>query len=346
MNTLLKTRLLASLIGIAVSGGALLPSLAWAQTADATLRGKAPPEMQITAKNVATGVIRHTNSAADGSYALVGLAPGTYTVDAGPGTERTVTLTVASTATLDFNAPAPAPSTTTTLSGVSVTASTLAEVKTSEVGNTISLHQINTVPQITRNFLEFADTVPGMAFQVDSSGHTSLRGGAQNTNSVNVYIDGVGQKNYVKEGGVGGQFNSQGNPFPQLAIGEYKVITSNYKAEYDQISSAAITAITKSGGNQYEGQAFGTYTADNWRARTPAERASDEKTPSESKEYGVSFGGPIIQDKLHFFVTYEGKRYQTPVTVTADGSTGRNYLHPPQRPAATSWLRGPGGRRQ
>src|SRR2546429_5830805 len=52
----------------------------------------------------------------------------------------------------------------------------------------------------------------------------------------NVYVDGVGQKNYVKEGGVSGQFFSQGNPFPQLAIGEYKVITSNYKAEYDQIS--------------------------------------------------------------------------------------------------------------
>ena len=43
------------------------------------------------------------------------------------------------------------------------------------------------------------------------------------------------------QGGVTGQNGSQGNPFPQLAIGEYKVITSNYKAEYDQISSAAVT---------------------------------------------------------------------------------------------------------
>ena len=328
MNTLLKTRLLASLIGIAVSGGALLPSFAWAQTADATLRGKAPPEMQITAKNVATGVIRHTNSAADGSYALVGLAPGTYTVDAGPGTERTVTLTVASTATLDFNAPAPAPSTTTTLSGVSVTASTLAEVKTSEVGNTISLHQINTVPQITRNFLEFADTVPGMAFQVDSSGHTSLRGGAQNTNSVNVYIDGVGQKNYVKEGGVSGQFFSQGNPFPQLAIGEYKVITSNYKAEYDQISSAAVTAETKSGTNDFHGEVFGQYTDDDWRDMTPGEKASGKKTKSQEKEYGVAIGGPIIQDTMHFFLSYEAKRYDTPITVVP-GVSGIDAVLPP-----------------
>ena len=194
MNSAFTKRLLASLIAVTVAGAALGPSIGWAQSADATLRGKAPPEMQITAKNVATGAVRHTNSAADGSYALVGLPPGTYTVDAGPGTEKTVTLSVASTSTLDFAGPAPtpAPVTTTTLAGVSVTASTLGEVKTSEVGNTISLHQINTVPQITRNFLEFADTVPGMAFQVDSSGHTSLHGGAQNASSVNVYIDGVG----------------------------------------------------------------------------------------------------------------------------------------------------------
>jgi len=111
-------RLLASVIGVAVAGMTLAPNIGWTQTADATLRGKAPPDMQITAKNVATGALRHTNSAADGSYALVGLPPGTYTVDAGPGTERTVTLSVASTATLDFGEPAPAPTTTTTLGGV------------------------------------------------------------------------------------------------------------------------------------------------------------------------------------------------------------------------------------
>ena len=315
MTHVFRKRLLAALITGAVAATALMPASGWAQTADATLRGKAPADMQITAKNVATGVVRHTNSAADGSYALVGLAPGTYTVDAGPGTEKTITLSVASTSTLDFAGPVPAPTTTTTLNGVTVTASTLGEVKTSEVGSTISLHQINTVPQITRNFLEFADTVPGMAFQVDSSGHASLKGGAQNASSVNVFIDGVGQKNYVKEGGVSGQFFSQGNPFPQLAIGEYKVITSNYKAEYDQISSAAVTAETKSGTNEFHGETFGQYTDDDWRDETPGEKASGKKTKSQEKEYGIAVGGPIIQDTMHFFLSYEAKRYDTPITV-------------------------------
>ena len=321
----LQRKLLASLIRTAVISAAFVPAISWAQSSDANLRGKAPANAEVTAKNLATGAVRRTKAAADGSYALVGLPPGSYQIDAGPGTERTVTLSVASTGTLDLGAeaaPAAAATATTTLEGVSVTAANLTEVKTSEVGTTISLHQIQTIPQVSRNFLEFADTVPGMAFTVDSSGHTSLRGGAQNNSSVNVFIDGVGQKSYVKEGGVSGQFASQGNPFPQLAIGEYKVITSNYKAEYDQISSAAVTAETKSGGNEFHGEVFDTYTDDNFRAETPSEQHAGKQTKSQEKEYGFAIGGPIIQDQMHFFFSYEAKRFDTPITVTPGVSLG------------------------
>ena len=311
-----------TILGAAIAA-ALSPAIVWAQSADATLRGKGPSDTDVTARNVATGFTRRAHTAQDGSYTIAGLPPGTYRVDAGPGTEQTVTLSVATTATLNFGAAAAAeaaPPTTEATEEVVVTGRRLAEVKTSEVANVVSQHQIETVPQMTRNFLEFADTVPGVAFQVDSKGRTLINAGAQNRNGINVYIDGVGQKGYVRSGLSGQTGDTQGNPFPQLAIGEYKVITSNYKAEYDQISSAAITAITRSGTNEFRGEAFGTYTADNWRARTPAEIDSDTKTPSESKEYGVSFGGPIIQDRMHFFLTYEAKRYQTPVTVAVDHS--------------------------
>jgi outer membrane receptor for ferrienterochelin and colicin len=316
-----KKTLLAAAIAATLATGAGMPGMSWAQTADATLRGKTAANAEVVAKNVATGVTRRTRAAEDGSYALPGLQPGTYRVDAGPGTETTVTLTVASTATVDLTGGAEA--VTGTLSEITVKSRRIVETRTSEVGGTVSLQQIETVPQITRNFLEFADTVPGMVFTKDSSGHTSLRGGAQNTSSVNVYIDGVGQKNYVKEGGVSGQFATQGNPFPQLAIGEYKVVTSNYKAEYDQVSSAAIIAETKYGTNEFHGEAYGQYTADHWRAENPSERNSGLKTPSKDKEFGASIGGPIIQDMLHFFVTYEGKRYTTPITVVP----GVNFLN-------------------
>lgn len=339
----LKKKLLASVIATAVVSIGAAPSTAWSQSAYATLRGKAPANTEITAFNPATGTTRHATSSSDGSYTMTGLQPGTYQVDAGPGTQKTVTLTVASTATLDLEAAAAgaAPASAanaTNMGAVTVSATTLQEVKTPEVGGTISLHQIDTIPQISRNFLEFADTIPGMVFTVDANGNTSLRGGAQNTSSTNVYIDGVGQKSYVKEGGISGQTGSQGNPFPQLAIGEYKVITSNYKAEYDQISSAAVTAQTKSGTNEFHGEVFGRYTNDSYRAETPSEAAANKKTPSKEKEYGFALGGPIIKDKMHFFVTYEGKRFNTPIAVVADPNAAPGV---PLLPASATAQLGP-----
>jgi outer membrane receptor protein involved in Fe transport len=318
-------RVVAALLG---AGLLVLPMTGWTQSASAGLRGKAPPNTEVTVRNTATGLTRRTTSGADGIYSLVGLPPGTYDVNAGPGTETTTTLSVASTTTLDLGPTEAAPNEP--IATVTVSGTRLPEVKTSEVATTIAPIQIETIPQITRNFLEFADTVPGLAFNVDANGNTSLRGGAQNNSAVNVFIDGVGQKNYVREGGVAGQFFSLGNPFPQLAIGEYKVITSNYKAEYDQITSAAVTAETRSGTNQFEGEAFGSYTADNFRAQTPSEIDAGRKIQSKDKEFGIAFGGPIIQDVMHFFVTYEGKRFNTPIAVTP-GAGGDNVasLLPP-----------------
>jgi outer membrane receptor protein involved in Fe transport len=329
----LRKKLLVSLITAGVASTAVLPGIAWAQTANATLQGKAPAGAQITARNVATGAVRVTTASASGTYTLVGLPPGTYNVSATGGSARTVTLSVASSSTLDLTASAAPPATApvSTLGAINVTASPLLDTKTSEVGETVSLHQIRVLPQITRNFLEFADTVPGMIFSVDNQGHAFLRGGAQNYNSTNIYIDGVGQKNYVF-GGPTGQFFSQGNPFSQLAIGQYKVITSNYKAEYGQISSAAVTAVTKSGTNEFHGEVYGNYTDDSYRDRTPAEKASGHKTPSVDKEYGFSLGGPIIQDRMHFFISNEVKRFDTPVTVVP-GVTGVTDLLPPEAQA-------------
>jgi hypothetical protein len=152
------------------------PRAGWTQAVEAALRGKASPNAEITVRNTATGLTRHTRAAADGSYSIVGLPPGRYRVDAGAGTETNVTLTVAATITLDLQPQAP----TEELATVTVKTTRPTEVKTSEIATLIPQVQIETLPQITRNFLEFADTVPGMVFIVDKNGNTSLRGGAQN----------------------------------------------------------------------------------------------------------------------------------------------------------------------
>src|SRR3546814_16997920 len=114
-----------------------------------------------------------------------------------------------------------------------------------EVGTNITQRLIEQLPQNNRNFLAFAELAPGVQFSTDGQGNTSLRGGAQPTASINVFIDGVSQKDNVLKNGVTGQDSTQGNPFPQLAIGEYRVISSNYKAEFDAVSSVAITDRTR-----------------------------------------------------------------------------------------------------
>lgn len=328
--TFFKQRLLPGAVAAAIAVAIAAPVSVHAQTADATLRGRAAPGTTITARNVATGLTRVTQSGKEGSYALVSLPPGTYQVDAGSGTQHTVKLAVASTSTLDFTAPATSvavPAGTKNLGAVTVSATAMPDVTTSEVGNIVSLHQIDALPEASRNFLEFADIVPGMVFTRSANGNTSLRSGAQASSAINVYIDGVGQKNYVLPGGITGQNASQGNPFPQLAIGSYKVITSNYKAEYDQVSSAAITAETKSGTNEFHGDVFGSFTNTRMRAMTPAEQVAHHKTPSHEKDYGFDLGGPIVKDLAHFYVAYEGKEFNSPTTVVP-GVTGYNALLP------------------
>lgn len=322
-----------SLLAGALATCLVVATPAFAQSTGATLRGQVTSQAgaeagtTVTATNVATGATRRVQTGTNGSYSLVGLPPGTYRVDAG-GASQTVTLTVASTATLNLSGTTSETGTAsgnvTDIGGVTVTAPVLREVTTSEVGNTISLRQIQQLPQATRNFLEFADTVPGMAFTTDAQGFTSLRSGATNSSSTNLYIDGVGQKGYVEAGGVAGQNNSRGNPFSQLAIGEYKVITSNYKAEYGQVTGAAVTAATKSGTNEFEGEAFYRFTNEGLREKRPDEEApGKDKVDSQTKEWGIAFGGPIIQDRMHFFGVYEKKDLITPRTVVPDSNASQ-----------------------
>src|SRR5262245_18713256 len=124
------------------TGVLALPATSWAQTASAGLRGKAPANTEVVVRNVATGLTRRTTSSAEGIYTLVGLPPGTYEVNAGPGTEMTTTLSVASTTTLDLGAQPATEEVGGEIATVTVSATRLPEVKTSEVAFTVSQVQI------------------------------------------------------------------------------------------------------------------------------------------------------------------------------------------------------------
>lgn len=320
----------ALMLGTAASAIAITP--AHAQTVDASLRGTIRTDnvaiTQVTAVEVNTGY-RQNASIAGNSYNFASLRSGTYRLEItlADGLRQTdqFTLSVAQRAALDFDftaggvdsASADGADTTTADLGqeegsVVVIGNRIRGMEGGEVGTTISQRLIEQLPQNNRNFLAFADLAPGVQFVEDAvSGQSRLQGGAQNSRTVNVFIDGVGQKDYVLKNGITGQDSSAGNPFPQLAIGEYRVISSNYKAEFDQVSSVAITAVTKSGTNRFEGSGFIDFTNQDLRAARPQELFPTNPSgiiESRDLQFGGSLGGPIIRDTLHFFATYEGKR--------------------------------------
>jgi hypothetical protein len=303
---------------------------AFAQLSSATVRGSVTAEAKaqagatVTATNTATGQVTRTTSRGDGSYTLVGLAPGSYKIDiAAPGfAARSETLTVLVGQTVDLDLPL-AKEGAVELSTVTVTGRTGTDRKTSEVGTNITPKQIEALPQNSRNFLAFADLAPGVRFDTDpKTGQSTLRGGAQNRDNANLFIDGVGQKNYILRGGLVGMDASSGNPFPQTAVAEYKVLSSNYKAEFDQVSSTAITAVTKSGTNEFHGEVFVDRTGSNWQAYSPFEKQKKEqgvdRQSSSTYQYGFSLGGPIKQDVAHFFLAYEGKDINPSRSVVAE----------------------------
>ncbi|MBV6842847.1 TonB-dependent receptor [Xanthomonas euvesicatoria] len=301
---------------------------AFAQSTAATIRGQvtvdaAPAaQAQVTATNLATGLTR-TVQVSNGGYSVGGLPPGSYRIDVtanGQTSSQNVTVQVGQTATLNLGVggePATAAGgNATTLDAVQVKAPpVLVETRTSENATYISNVQIQNLPRATRNFLELADTVPNVQFTRDANGTTKVRTGATSAEGTNVYIDGVSQKNYVLTGGVSGQDSSRGNPFPQSAIGEYKVITSNYKAEFDQVSGAAIVASSKSGTNDFHGSFFWDTSNDGWREESPLEKKAGVRDDFEETQYGATFSGPILKDKAHFFIAYEAKEYTTPNVV-------------------------------
>ncbi len=324
---------LAAALMMSSAASALVVAPAYAQQADASLRGTitdggAPVQGEVTAVNVETGY-RRSAPVTGGAYNFASLSPGSYRleVQAGGVTKPTdvFTLAVGQNAELSFDlaqtAAAASGETETTLPGAAggnivVTSDRIQSLSGGAVGVTITQHQIEALPQNNRNFLAFADLAPGVQFNTAGNGNQSLQGGAQRGDAVNVFIDGVSQKDYVLKNGITGQDSSQGNPFPQLGIAEYKVISQNYKAEFLGVSSVAITAVTKSGTNEFHGNAFFDFSNQDLRAKTPAEKHDDkEKVDTKDMQFGAALGGPIIKDVLHFFVTYEGKRQTTPVVV-------------------------------
>lgn len=312
---------------------AMVAPVVLAQTTTATIRGRvnadsAPaPNARITATNTANGAVRRVATDANGNYALAGLQPGTYRIDvdaAGKTTSRVVSVQVGQAATLDLQAgglpEAGAVADATTLDTVTVVGTALIETKTSEVATNVTTQQIATLPQNSRNFLNFAALAPGISTPRDPNVKQFSAAG-QRANQTNVFIDGASQKNNILEGGLVGQDGSKGNPFSQEAVQEFRVLTQNFKAEYEQAGSATITAITKSGSNDFSGSIYGFLQTKGMRSQEKYSKLrGEDKVDYRREQYGATVGGPIIKDRLFYFLSYEATR--------EDGSQSVSFSNP------------------
>ena len=290
---------------------------AFAQTSS-TLRGHADgasPGAVVTATDTVTG--QHLTGTIDGNgnYIIVGLRPSTYQVQLADGPTEAVTVPVGQIVTYDFNKPEPS-------AEIVVTGTrSRTEVRTAGVTTNVSQAQIENLPQNDRNFLNFAALAPGVAVS-PSGGDKRVQAGAVSADNINVFIDGLSFKNPINHGGVAGQNFSQGNPFPQLAVQEFKVDTQNFKAEYEQAGSAIITAVTKTGGTSFHGDVFGEFQPKAFIGRPHFDRPGEANNPNgtipkpdyKRWQYGADLGGPIIKDRLHFFAAFEATDQTNPST--------------------------------
>jgi outer membrane receptor for ferrienterochelin and colicin len=287
----------------------LVHGMASAQVSRATISGTTAPNAVITATNTASGFVTRTTANGTGSYTLANIAPGTYRIDVDAGAagsaSRTVSVQVGQSATLALPVSTAPPQ---TLGAITVTAQSLVETRTSEVAQNITRKQIETLPQNERNFLDFAKLVPGVTVSRDPNQKTFSAGG-QSAENVNVFIDGASLRNDILKGGLVGQDSSRGNPFSQEAIAEYRVLTQNYKAEYEDAGTAIITAITKSGTNEFHGSVYDYFQNSGMISQDSFDKKNHVKKPDYRRQQrGFSLGGPIIKDKLNFYFNFDQRK--------------------------------------
>jgi hypothetical protein len=280
-------------------------------------QGGAIPGATVTALNDNTGYTRTVTSDESGVYRLTALPVGTYTMTVElsgftRNERKGVSVNVGLTGNIDFDL---------TLASVqeSVTVTSeapIVDTTSSTVGGLVEIDIIEDLPLNGRQFANLAVTIPGvgLGFHSDPTKSTQfspqINGG--NGRNVNYQIDG-GDNN---DDTVGGLLQL----FPLEAIQEYNLQTARYKAEYGRSNGGVMNIVTKSGTNQFTGSGFTFFRDASLNARTETERLSDvEKQDYRRYQYGGSFGGPIVQDKVHFFGAVERTQQDTFQAVNTQG---------------------------
>ncbi len=313
---------LYSLLGICLSGLLCLSS-AWGQTVTGSITGQVSDPSgavlvgaSVTAENVATAVKTTAQTNASGVYNIRFLPVGTYKLTIGatgfnPSSIRPFALEINQTAKIDSVLKIGSSTTVVVQEDVHP----ILDTTDSTIGNTISSNEIAAIPLNGRNFSSLTLFQPG-AVDTDPQGLTGNNAIERETyNNGTASINGNrAQANYYTLEGA--DLNEPQNnliaynPAPD-AIDEVRVISANAPATYGNANGGAIITILKSGSNAFHGSAYGLFENNNLDANTWANDHNFPVIPQNhytQSIFGGTIGGPILKNRLFFFVDYEGVR--------------------------------------
>jgi len=272
------------------------------------------PGVTVTIRNVATGVLRETQTDPSGVYRAPLLPVGTYEVTAAMSgfatTKRpSLTLTIGQVLTADISLKVAATQEEVT---VSAEAPIVDPGRTAQA-STVGERAVANLPVNGRNFIDFVLTTPGVNRDV-RGGDISFAGQRGTLNSL--VIDGADNNNTFF-GQTLGRTGSGRAPyqFSQDAVQEFQVNRNAYSAEYGRAGGAVINVVTKSGTNDFHGSAFEFYRDKALNANSYANKTANPirpKSPFRVNQFGGSLGGPLQKDKAFFFLSYDGQRQTIP----------------------------------
>ena len=269
----------------------------------------------ITALHTPSGTKYNAVTNMDGRYTIQGMRPGgPYTVSVSyigyePRSIEGVLLQLAETSNLDFDMSVDANS----LGEVVVTAAaTKFRAEKTGAATNINSTQITNLPTVTRSLTDVTRLSPfggnGMSF-AGTDGRTA-----------NFTVDGA---NFNNNFGLSDNLPGGGNPISIEAIEELQVVISPYDVRQTNFIGGGVNAITKSGTNQFRGSAYIFHRNENMRGdaveRTQIGQAREK---FQVNTYGATIGGPIIKDKLFFFVNGEMTKQPTIVNMWRASQNG------------------------
>jgi hypothetical protein len=262
----------------------------------------------VTALNVETGLHQAMHTDAQGFYAFPSLPVGHYGLEVQQSGFRDyrqtgLTLDVNAGLLVDVTLQLGAESQHVTVSASAVQV----ETTNTQMGELITGTKMTTLPLNGRSYTDLLALQPGVV-PVNSGQYSSPAvSGGLNPGNLSVSGQRESANGFMVNGGNVEEAGSMGTAIvPNLdSLAEFRILTNNFDAEYGNYSGGQINAVTKSGTNQFHGDAFEFLRNTNLDARN---FFSPERGKFIQNQFGGTVGGPILRDKLFFFGDYQGTR--------------------------------------